>query len=71
VIAFIRGERAVTVVPRWSLTRGNWGDTVIEIPNGTWRNALTHESVDGGEILLADLLKRFPLALLWREEGGS
>jgi (1->4)-alpha-D-glucan 1-alpha-D-glucosylmutase len=70
VIAFLRGQRAVTVVPRWSLKRGNWGDTVIEIPNGSWRNALTNESVYGGEILLADLLKRFPLALLWREEGA-
>ena len=71
VIAFIRGERAVTVVPRWSLKRGNWGETVIDIPHGSWRNALTHESVYGGEILIADLLKRFPLALLWREEGAS
>jgi (1->4)-alpha-D-glucan 1-alpha-D-glucosylmutase len=71
VIAFLRGERAVTVVPRWSLKRGNWGDTVIEIPHGSWRNALTHESVNGGEFLIADLLKRFPLALLWREEGAS
>ena len=35
VIAFLRGERAVTVVPRWPLKRaGNWGDTVIELPQG-------------------------------------
>jgi (1->4)-alpha-D-glucan 1-alpha-D-glucosylmutase len=71
VIAFVRGERAATVVPRWSLKRGNWGDTAIEIPNGTWRNALTNESVDGGEILITDLLKSFPVALLSREEEAS
>jgi (1->4)-alpha-D-glucan 1-alpha-D-glucosylmutase len=71
VIAFVRGERAATVVPRWSLKRGNWGDTAIEIPNGTWRNALTNESVDGGEILITDLLKNFPVALLSREEAAS
>jgi (1->4)-alpha-D-glucan 1-alpha-D-glucosylmutase len=71
VIAFVRGERAATVVPRWSLKRGNWGDTAIEIPNGTWRNALTNESVDGGEIFITDLLKNFPVALLSREEAAS
>ncbi len=69
VIAFLRGERAVTVVPRWPLKRaGNWGDTVIELPQGHWRNALTDEPAGRGEIQLANLLKRFPVAVLSREE---
>lgn len=70
VIVFARGERAVTLAPRLPLKlAGKWGDTVIELPIGQWRNELTGETVGGGKILVDDLLKRFPVALLWRENG--
>jgi (1->4)-alpha-D-glucan 1-alpha-D-glucosylmutase len=69
VVAFARNQRAVTVVPRLSLKlAGDWGDTAIEIPNGRWRNHLTGETSAGGVAPVAKLLKRFPVALLLREE---
>ncbi|MPZ76897.1 MAG: malto-oligosyltrehalose synthase [Deltaproteobacteria bacterium] len=68
VIAFARAERAITVAPRFLLKlNGSWGDTVIKIPTGDWHNALTSETVEGGEVRLANLLKRFPVALLSKE----
>jgi (1->4)-alpha-D-glucan 1-alpha-D-glucosylmutase len=69
VIAFARDQRAVTVVPRLPLKLGgDWGDTAIEVPNGRWRNHFTGETLTGGVASVAKLLKRFPVALLLREE---
>jgi (1->4)-alpha-D-glucan 1-alpha-D-glucosylmutase len=69
VIAFARNERAVTVVPRLPLKlAGDWGDTAIEIPNGRWRHLFTSENSDGGVVSVAKLFKRFPVAVLIREE---
>jgi (1->4)-alpha-D-glucan 1-alpha-D-glucosylmutase len=45
-----------------------WGDTTIELPPGRWRNRLTRDVCDGGVAPLANLLARFPVALLEREE---
>jgi (1->4)-alpha-D-glucan 1-alpha-D-glucosylmutase len=68
LIAFARGERAITVVPRLVLkVAGEWKDTSIEMPRGAWRNALSGEKVEGGEVTIRDLLRRFPVALLVRE----
>jgi (1->4)-alpha-D-glucan 1-alpha-D-glucosylmutase len=72
IVAFARGERAITVVPRLSLKlAGNWSDTAIEIPPGRWRNELTGETIKDREIRLAALFKRFPVALLSREGESS
>ena len=69
IIVFARNQRAVTVVPRLPLKlAGEWGDTTVELPEGRWRNHLTGEQIDGGMIPAAKLLKRFPVALLLREE---
>ena len=71
VVAFVRGGAAVTVVPRLVLgLNGEWGDTILEVPDGTWRNALTGDDVDGHVTRMADLLARFPVALLTRKERG-
>ena len=70
VVAFVRGGAAVTVAPRLVLgLRNGWGDTEIGIPRGRWRNVLTEDAVEGGRTMLRDLLSRFPVALLEREEG--
>ena len=72
VVAFARGARAITVVPRLTLkVGGNWLDTRVEIPHGNWSNELTGEPVEGGEVRAAALLKRFPVALLTRDGGIS
>ena len=68
VVSFARAEHAITVVPRLLISlAGNWGDTRIEVPAGWWRNRMTGEPVAGGVVRLAELLRRFPVALLARE----
>jgi maltooligosyltrehalose synthase len=63
VVAFRRGG-AITVATRLSLSLGGWGDTVLELPDGSWRDVL----VDGeyrGAVRVGDLLGRgLPVALL-------
>ena len=71
VVAFARGERAITVVPRLVLKLGgSWDDTTVELPCGRWRHAFTEEIFNGGELRIANLFKRFPVALLSREDGS-
>ncbi len=68
-IAFLRGDSVVTVVPRFTRTlNDDWGDTRIDLPQGRWRDRLSGETVAGGTVMLADLLRGFPLALLTKEE---
>lgn len=72
VVAFSRGGRVVTVVPR--LVRGladGWVDTTIALPSGTWANELTGESVDGGVCALGELLRQFPVAFLSETFGQA
>ena len=72
VIAYLRGEDVVTVVPRLSLLLdGVWKDTMVVLPKGRWRNRLTGASVSGGVITMKLLLKDFPVALLEREGVGE
>ena len=67
VIAYRRGERVVTVVPRWSHAAEGWGETAVEVPAGRWRNRLTDAEVVGGRVQVSALLVEFPVALLVRE----
>ncbi|HEX2642467.1 MAG TPA: malto-oligosyltrehalose synthase, partial [Thermoanaerobaculia bacterium] len=67
VVAFSRGDEVVTVVPRLVLgLQEDWRDTTLELPPGRWRDELTGEEAEGGSRRLADLLARFPVALLAR-----
>jgi (1->4)-alpha-D-glucan 1-alpha-D-glucosylmutase len=69
VVAFARGDRVVTVVPRLILSlNGDWMDTTIALPGGTWRNQLTGEQMEGA-CSLQNLLHRFPVALLVRSQN--
>jgi (1->4)-alpha-D-glucan 1-alpha-D-glucosylmutase len=71
VVAFARGDHAVTVVPRLVLKLGgSWGDTTVELPPGLWHHAFTDESFNGGAVRVANLLQRFPVALLFDEDGS-
>ena len=74
VIAFLRGRKVATVVPRLSLRlkEQGWGDTAIRLPPGTWKNRLTEEYVSGDEMLqMSDLLGKFPVALFVNEENSN
>ncbi len=71
VVAFIRGESVVTIAPRLvAKLGGDWRDTEVELPRGEWINHLTGERLRGDRIRLADVMRRFPVALLARE-GNS
>jgi (1->4)-alpha-D-glucan 1-alpha-D-glucosylmutase len=65
-LAFDRGP-VVAVATRLPVTlagRGGWGDTVLPLPPGTWRDALTGTAVAGREPAIRDLLTTYPVALL-------
>ncbi|MCU1444865.1 malto-oligosyltrehalose synthase [Cryobacterium sp.] len=65
VVAYDRGG-AVTVATRLpvALARTGWADTTIMLAGHAWQDALTGARFDGGQIRLADLLQRYPVALL-------
>src|SRR5262249_8636295 len=64
-LAFSRGD-VITVVPICRPTcNARWGDTRIDLPEDKqWRNVLTGDETPGGAVLMADLFKHFPVALL-------
>ncbi len=67
VVAFTRRGEVAVVVPRLPLRlKGDWQGTTVELPAGAWRNELTGEEAEGGERQAAELLARFPVALLSR-----
>jgi (1->4)-alpha-D-glucan 1-alpha-D-glucosylmutase len=61
----------LVAAPRWSYGNIGWQETSIAVPAGRWTNRLTGESMDGGDIRMAKLLERFPVALLARGEESS
>jgi (1->4)-alpha-D-glucan 1-alpha-D-glucosylmutase len=74
LLAFSRGGSVVVVVPRLMLNGqteftqpDNWTDTSISLPARRWRNLFTDEVLSGDPVSVSDLLKRFPVALLVRE----
>lgn len=64
VVAFDRGA-AVTVATRLphGVTDG-WGDTSIVLARRPWLEQLTGRRFEGGTVALAELLDRYPVALL-------
>jgi maltooligosyltrehalose synthase len=46
-------------------------DTTVELPPGQWHNEFTDETFNGGDVRVANLLKRFPVAFLTREDQDS
>jgi (1->4)-alpha-D-glucan 1-alpha-D-glucosylmutase len=68
VVAYARGKDVMTVMPLHTQTLGgDWGDTSVAVPGGHWRNRLTGEVVNGGDVAVSALLQDFPVALLTRE----
>jgi len=67
-IAFLRGGNVLSVVPRLNRLRGEeWEDTSIMLPTEPWRDRMSGQIWPGGETLLSDLFKSFPVALAVRE----
>jgi len=68
-VAFLRGGSVATIVPRLPVAlerTGGWGDTTVALPDGRWHDVLSGRSYDGGDLSLARVLRRFPVALLAR-----
>ncbi|MCA1709277.1 MAG: malto-oligosyltrehalose synthase, partial [Actinobacteria bacterium] len=66
LIAFCRSGTVISVAPRLVLAlNGRWDDTILELPAGSWANALTGAEFTG-EIAVAGLLCSFPVAVLER-----
>lgn len=69
VVAFVRGQRTMTVAPRLSIgLADDWEDTTIELPRGDWENGLADAGLLSGTVRLDDLLSAFPVALLVRKD---
>lgn len=71
LVAFTRRKEVAVIVPRLAAALDDWRDTRVLLPEGEWRNCLTHERVDGSRVLVSELLARFPVALLVREENPT
>ncbi len=68
LLAFRRGENLIAVVPRFIMSLGGeWGDTRLPLPGGTWRNCFTGALLQR-EAIPDTLFNSFPVALLIREE---
>lgn len=71
-LAFARRSQVATVVPRLVLgLNDGWGETTVRLPPGRWTDQYTGQDLDGGEVALAELLARFPVALLERVRAPS
>jgi (1->4)-alpha-D-glucan 1-alpha-D-glucosylmutase len=69
LLAFRRGENLIAVVPRFTMTvSGDWGDTRLPLPRGTWKNRFTGALLQGAASPL-ELFDAFPVALFSREEA--
>jgi (1->4)-alpha-D-glucan 1-alpha-D-glucosylmutase len=66
LLAFRRGENLIAVVPRFTLSvGGDWGDTLLPLPRGEWKNYLTGATLQG-PASPNELFGDFPVALLIR-----
>jgi (1->4)-alpha-D-glucan 1-alpha-D-glucosylmutase len=69
-MGYVRAGRLATIVPRWpAKLGGNWLNTAADLLGDRWKNLLTDEAWSGGRISLQNVLRRFPVALLVREEN--
>ncbi|MEA2461400.1 MAG: (1-_4)-alpha-D-glucan 1-alpha-D-glucosylmutase, partial [Actinomycetota bacterium] len=68
IVGYTRAGEVAVVVPRLPLTtqREGWGDTVVELPPGRWRDEFTEADFSGGRLSAPELLSAFPVALLVR-----
>ncbi|UYN82993.1 MAG: malto-oligosyltrehalose synthase [Microcella sp.] len=69
-IAFDRGGAATlaTRLPLGLARAGGWGDAVVVLPHRPVVDVITGARFDGGELPLARLLDRYPVALLLEEK---
>ncbi len=67
MLAYARSEDLVVVGTRLPVgleSAGGWRDTTLSLSAGEWTDVITGSSVTGGPVELAELLDRYPVALL-------
>lgn len=70
-IAYLRAKKVLVVVPRLLLSlNNNWSNTWLEIPKGNWWNIFTNECFSGEKILVSNILKNFPVAVLLKMKNS-
>lgn len=68
-LAYARSEDLVVVGTRLPVgleASGGWRDTTLTLDDGEWSDVITGSSFDGGPVEVAELLDRYPVALLVR-----
>ena len=69
VVSFMRGGEVIAIAPRLFLNlKDGWHQTVIDLPEGRWRQEFDGRIFDGGICRLHDVLSVFPVALLCKVE---
>lgn len=64
-LGFLRGGKVAVVVPLLPAKLGGmWEDTAVHLPPGRWKDLLSATELDGGTVLLGNLLGTFPVSLL-------
>ena len=68
-MAFRRGDDVLVAVCRWTvrLAETGWGDTVVDLPRGTWIDRLTGRRYRE-MIAAAELFADLPVSLLERAD---
>jgi len=70
LVAFRRGESVAVLAPRWNVKlAGAFGATTVELPSGRWTNLFSSEVFDGEKVRAQNLFRRFPVALLVKQDG--
>jgi (1->4)-alpha-D-glucan 1-alpha-D-glucosylmutase len=64
IVAFSRGDRAITITPRLTMNLDDWKETTLELPEGTWHHQFTNEKFEGGITKISNLFANFPVCLL-------
>jgi (1->4)-alpha-D-glucan 1-alpha-D-glucosylmutase len=67
LVAFARGSQVLTMAPRLVIgLAGGWGDTLVALPTGHWRDEFSGREFEGGQVPVDQVLEEFPVGLLVR-----
>jgi (1->4)-alpha-D-glucan 1-alpha-D-glucosylmutase len=65
VVAYARGSELVVVVPRLiARLDGDWRNTTLDLPQGSWEDEFSGRRLEGRSIPITDLFTEFPVAML-------
>ncbi len=67
-VAFVRGPLLVVVPRLVAGLNGDWADTSLDLPPGSWRNLFTGATV-GGTCTLSELTAELPVAVFARHDA--